>query len=147
MSSKPNFNDYAKSKNKSMKDYIEDTLLWLKAQGDERVTDEIMELLEKVPEGTFNRKEIMNLRGNEDVQKLIDMTIRTFGNELWGELFSEGKINVDDNLQSAIEELRKKVHVEEPKARGLLGPLVKSRVSEASNSFEQILDEAKDAVY
>jgi hypothetical protein len=147
MSSKPNFNDYAKSKNKSMKDYIEDTLLWLKAQGDERVTDEIMELLEKVPEGTFNGKKVMHLRDNEDVQKLIDMTITTFGNELWGELFSEGKMNVDDNLQSAIEELRKKVHVEEPKARGLLGPLVKSRASEASSSFEKILDEAKDAVY
>ncbi len=154
MSKKPSFYDYAKNKDKGMKDYVIDVLRWLESEGDERMKDFDFKMFDKLPDNIWNIEDISAVRSSmdEDVKgmfnKFLQMIIRDFGNDLWGDIFGDGiDLNNEDSLDSAIKDLRSKVKVKSRTGRSILGPLVKSNVTEANDTLDRIMDEAKDAVY
>lgn len=147
MSDKPSFFEYASNADLTMRDYIHDCFKWADENAEFDVPERIFELLDEVPDETFDMHNLMKNTDNPLVREFVSVVVKEYGNFLFGEMFEGMDIQSKEGIQEAIESMRSQINVEEHKSRSLLGPIVKSRASEAQDILEHILDEAKDAVY
>lgn len=152
MSKKPEYMEYASSKDKNIKDYITDVLQWLKDKGDARLENFDFEILERLPKETWDPRSMLKTSEEmtEEEQEFINKITGEFGNDLWGEMF-DNKIDfrdgTKDNIQEAIEIMRGKIGAKNKNSARVMGPLVRSNQQEAQNLLDSIYDEAKDGVY
>ena len=59
MSKKPEYMEYASSKDKNIKDYITDVLQWLKDKGDALLDNFDFEILERLPNETWDPRSML----------------------------------------------------------------------------------------